>query len=217
MGQLPELLHRPLLVDLVSFLHSDSLLFFLAEKTTAIIMTAVESRYFLRINGHPPPAAVLGLPNQAELDSVEWNTHGDLIVTTTTSILRMSPDSSRQVTLLSDPSETIVSSSVCGRGGPILFGAYLREGKTSYNIWRVDADGSHPKQLTSGKQEALPLCSPDGGSFYYFDFVASRIMKMPINGGVSGTHQGQRSPHRIHARRGELFARRQVDAGDRGD
>src|ERR1017187_9088326 len=52
-GQLPELLHRPLLVDLVSFLHSDSLLFFLAEKTTAIIMTAVESRYFLRINGHP--------------------------------------------------------------------------------------------------------------------------------------------------------------------
>src|ERR1017187_3819131 len=53
-GQLSEFLHRPLLVDLVSFLHSDSLLFFLAEKTTAIIMTAVESRYFLRINGHPP-------------------------------------------------------------------------------------------------------------------------------------------------------------------
>src|ERR1017187_10624386 len=52
-GQLPEFLHRPLPVDLVSFLHSDSLLFFLAEKTTAIIMTAVESRYFLRINGHP--------------------------------------------------------------------------------------------------------------------------------------------------------------------
>jgi hypothetical protein len=25
----------------------------LAEKTTAIIMTALESRYFLRINGHP--------------------------------------------------------------------------------------------------------------------------------------------------------------------
>jgi hypothetical protein len=26
----------------------------LAEKTTSVIMTAVESRYFLRINGHPP-------------------------------------------------------------------------------------------------------------------------------------------------------------------
>ena len=52
-GQLPELLNCPLLVNLISSLHSDSLLFFLAEKTTAIIMTAVESRYFLRINGHP--------------------------------------------------------------------------------------------------------------------------------------------------------------------
>jgi len=31
----------------------------LAEKTTAIIMTAVESRYFLRINGHPQFAAQL--------------------------------------------------------------------------------------------------------------------------------------------------------------
>jgi DNA-binding CsgD family transcriptional regulator len=29
----------------------------LAEKTTAIIMTAVESRYFLRINGHPPKSS----------------------------------------------------------------------------------------------------------------------------------------------------------------
>jgi len=50
-GQLTEFLHRSLLVDLVSFPHSDSLLF-LGRKTTSVIMTAVESRYFLRINGH---------------------------------------------------------------------------------------------------------------------------------------------------------------------
>jgi len=42
-----------LLVDLVSSLHSDSLLFSWQKKTTSVIMTAVESRYFLRINGHP--------------------------------------------------------------------------------------------------------------------------------------------------------------------
>jgi len=52
-GELAEFLHSSLLVDLVSFPHSDSLLFFLAEKTTSVIMTGVESRYFLRINGHP--------------------------------------------------------------------------------------------------------------------------------------------------------------------
>src|SRR5260370_39081073 len=74
-------------------------------------------------------------------------------------------------------------SSVCGRGGPILFATAGREGKNSLNIWRVDADGSRSKQLTSGKQDGLPLCSPDGASFYYGDFATSRIMKMPIDGG----------------------------------
>ncbi len=127
--------------------------------------------------------ALSGLPNQAELRGVGWDSHGELLVTTTTSILRMSPDGSRQTTLLSDPSETIYWSSVCPRGGPILFSTYLRDGKTSYNIWRVDANGSRPKQLTSGKDEEWPLCSPDGASFYYEDNATSWIMKMPIDGG----------------------------------
>ncbi len=130
------------------------------------------------------PAAVPGLPNQAEVRGVGWDVHGDLIVTTTTSILRIAHDGSRQLALLSDPSERIVGSSVCDRGGPILFSTNLREGKTSINIWRVDADGSRAAQLTSGKQDTLPVCSPDGASFYYVDGATNWVMKMPINGGA---------------------------------
>ena len=133
--------------------------------------------------GNAALEAVPGLPNQSEVHGVSWDSHGDLLVTTTTSILRMSPDGSRQATLLSDPSETIQWSSVCGRGGPILFSTYLREGKTTTNIWRVEADGSRPKQLTNGKNEGFPICSPDGTSFYYVDNATTRIMRMPINGG----------------------------------
>jgi serine/threonine protein kinase/Tol biopolymer transport system component len=128
------------------------------------------------------PAAVPGLPNQAVVQNVDWNVHGDLIVTTTTSILRMSPDGSRQATILSDPIETIQGSSVCDRGGPILFSTQLREGKLTTNVWRIDADGSHPKQLTNGKDDESPLCSPDGASFYYADGVTFQIMKMPVDG-----------------------------------
>jgi Tol biopolymer transport system component len=133
--------------------------------------------------GNAVPVTVPGLPNQADVKSVDWDSHRDLIVTMATSILRISPDGSRQTTLLSDPSEMIQSSSVCGRGGPILFSTYLREGKTAYNIWRVDSDGSSPKQLTSGKDDENPRCLPDGTSFYYYDAVVLRIMKMPIDGG----------------------------------
>ena len=53
--------------------------------------------------GKGAPAMVAGLPNQAVVQSADWDTRGDLLVTTTNSILRMSPDGSRQTTLLSDP------------------------------------------------------------------------------------------------------------------
>ncbi|MFZ0038523.1 MAG: hypothetical protein WAK91_13930, partial [Candidatus Acidiferrales bacterium] len=135
------------------------------------------------VTGKGAPTSISSLPNRAVIQGVNWNTQGDLIVTTTTSILRMSADGSRQASLLSDPSETIYASSVCGRSGVILFAAHLREGKTTTNIWRIEADGSRPKQLTSGKDEEFPLCSPDGASFYYFDRATFQTMKMAINGG----------------------------------
>jgi Tol biopolymer transport system component len=59
-----------------------------------------------------------------------------------------------------------------------------RQGKTTINIWRVNADGTHSKQLTSGKDDELPVCSPDETSFYYVDSAAGRIMKMSTEGGA---------------------------------
>ena len=130
------------------------------------------------------PVMVPGLPNQADVKVVDWDSHGDVIVTMANSILRMSPDGGHQTTVLSDPLETIQSSSVCGGGGPILFSTYLREGKTVQNIWRVDSDGSNPKQLTTGKEDGNPRCLPDGKSFYYYDAVLLQIKKVPIAGGT---------------------------------
>jgi Tol biopolymer transport system component len=142
-----------------------------------------DSVFLQPLSGKAAPVAVRGLPNQAEVRNVAWDAQGNLIVTTATSILRMSPDGSRQTTILNDPSESITLASVCSRGGPILFGTAGREGKTTTNIWRVEADGSRPRQLTSGKQDFWPLCSPDGASFYYEDYALFRVMKMAIDGG----------------------------------
>ncbi len=143
-----------------------------------------DSVFLQPLNSRAAPVAVRGLPNQSEIRSVAWDRQGNLIVTTATSILRMSPDRSRQTTILNDPAESIALSSVCGGGGPILFSTTGREGKNTTNIWRVDADGSRPKQLTSGKQDFWPLCSPDGGSFYFEDYAVFRVMKMAIDGGT---------------------------------
>ena len=134
--------------------------------------------------GNGSPVQLPGLPNQATVAGVDWDGSGNLIVTTTTAILRLKPDGSQQTTVLSDPSAAMLGSSVCRNSGPILLDWYLREGKTTENIWRVDANGSHPQQLTNGKYETLPLCSPDGKWAYFSDETTSRVMRVPTGGGT---------------------------------
>jgi serine/threonine protein kinase/Tol biopolymer transport system component len=129
--------------------------------------------------GNGLPVIVPGLP-KGRVNAVGWDSHGDLIVTLPDAILRMSPDGSRQTTLLRDPPRELHSSSVCGRSGPILFSTFDLL-KTTTNIWRLDTDGSRPKQLTNGKNEDWPICSADGNWFYYW--TETGIMKMPIEGG----------------------------------
>src|SRR5258708_32765303 len=80
-----------------------------------------DSVFLQPLSGKAAPVAVRGLPNQAEVRNVAWDTLGNLIVTTATSILRISRDGSRQTTIFNDPSESITLASVCSRGGPFLF------------------------------------------------------------------------------------------------
>ena len=149
-----------------------------------------DSVHVQTLGANGSPIQVPGVPNQATVRGVGWDSGGNLIVTTSTSMLRLSSDGSQQTTLLSDPSATMGWSSACRNGGPILMQSYLREGKTTINIWSVDADGSHPQQLTNGKDEEYPLCSPDGKWAYYFDEATSRIMRVPIDGGTSELVEG---------------------------
>jgi serine/threonine protein kinase/Tol biopolymer transport system component len=37
------------------------------------------------------------------------------------------------------------------------------------NIWKSDADGGNPVQLTHGQRDQFPMCTPDGKSFFYWD------------------------------------------------
>ena len=156
-----------------------------------------DSVYVQPLAANGTPAQVPGLPNQAGVQSVAWDAHGNLLVTTRNSVVRMSLDGSQQATLVSDPSATLLGSSVCGNGGPILLNWSLKEGKTSNNIWRVDADGSHPKQLTTGKDDQTPVCALDGKSLYYLENVTNRVMKIPIDGGSAELVPGSAIPYSI--------------------
>jgi len=117
------------------------------------------------------------------VQSIGWDAQGNLLVTAASSILQLCNDGKPATVLTGGSTERMFTSSVCPNGGPILLSTLGREGKKTLNMWRVNADGAHTKQLTAGKDDQLPLCSPDGKSFYDTDNVAYGPSR-PIDGGT---------------------------------
>jgi eukaryotic-like serine/threonine-protein kinase len=144
-----------------------------------------ESVVLLPGSGHGNPVLVAGIPTNENVRQVLWDKDGNLLVVSSHAILRTSPDGNHQTTILTDPNAMISGSAACSNGGPILLSWYSRDGGNSTNIWRVDADGSHPKQLTHGIDDELPGCSPDGKWLYYADNTKNyEIYREPIEGGT---------------------------------
>ena len=67
--------------------------------------------------------------------------------------------------------------------GHLIFSA-APETKTEAHIFRADADGGNMKELTRGKFDTAPVCSPDSKTVFYGD-ADSKIEKVAIEGGAS--------------------------------
>jgi eukaryotic-like serine/threonine-protein kinase len=145
-----------------------------------------ESVVLLPGSGHGNPTTVAGIPTSENVRQVLWDKDGNLLVVSSHAILRTSPDGNHQTTILTDPNAMITGSAACPNGGPILLSWYARDGGNHTDIWRVDTDGAHPKQLTHGIDDELPGCSPDGKWLYYADNTKNyEIYRQPIEGGTS--------------------------------
>ena len=60
-----------------------------------------------------------------------------------------------------------------------------RVGKGAQKIWRVDSGGGNLKQISNGKTDSFPVCSPDAKWVYYLDGGTGHMMRVPIDGGES--------------------------------
>jgi len=160
------------------------------KSVVAIQRETSDSVVMLPSTGVGTPSPVAGLPNQAQIRGLDWDGKGNLIVALRTSIVRIPAGGTQMTTVLSDPNASIHSASFCAPDGPIFISWLYKEGHTTQNIWRVEADGTHPKQLTSGKEDYLPLCSPDRKWVYYTDFEGFAIKRVPFDGGAEETVPG---------------------------
>ena len=112
---------------------------------------------------------------------VQWTGDGKLLVSDGQKITRVDPDGQNQTVLVSDPAAVIVGFSPCGNRYLVLSWAFHQG--NAIVLWRTNADGSAPRQLTSRFFDMSPVCSPDGKWVYYLDRTVNRVMRVPVDGG----------------------------------
>ena len=132
--------------------------------------------------GEPRP--LLSQSNEFDnWSALRWGADGNLLVSNTGRLLKMGTDGKNQTQLLADSSAVILAPSSCGTNYLVLEWAF--HGTNSRSIWRTNADGSNPVNLTGGKLDFSPVCSPDQKWVYYLDRGpghASRVSRVPLDG-----------------------------------
>jgi Tol biopolymer transport system component/DNA-binding winged helix-turn-helix (wHTH) protein len=95
----------------------------------------------------------------------------------------MNSDGSNQRDLTS-PGYVDSALAVSKDGRYIVFHSSRSEG---FDIWRMDANGDHPTQLTFGKKNYQPTISPDSRSIYYksWETGIGELRRISIDGGES--------------------------------
>jgi len=89
--------------------------------------------------------------------------------------------------------------------GSIIFASYA-SGKP--HIWRIDKNGSNPKQLTNGVYEDWPDVSPDGKWVIYHsaELKGDRIWRVSIDGSSPSLLSDKAARHPVFSPDGKLIA-----------
>jgi serine/threonine protein kinase len=148
--------------------------------------------------GGGTPVLVPGIARNAQIVSeVSWRDEGELLVSQGSQLLQIATDGTHPLTLMSDPTLGIHAAVSCGPGRYLVFSWYGRHGRSGGTLWRIDADGANPQQLTEGKDDDNPLCSPDGKWVYFLDHSAFRLMRVPLETGTAEPVPGSALPNPI--------------------
>jgi serine/threonine protein kinase/Tol biopolymer transport system component len=114
-----------------------------------------------------------------------WTRDGRLLYDRDAQLFWVNPDSGAKGDFATEPDSASGDPTACSDGRYIVFAHGLHGSTGSLNLWRADATGGNLKQLSNGKLDSFPVCSPDGKWIYYEDGTARQLMKVPIDGGAA--------------------------------
>ena len=112
---------------------------------------------------------------------VSWTRDGNLLTQQGSAIRVISPAGGLRGEIAAEKDWAAFNPYGCSDGHIVLARGTLKT--LSVSIWRSEADGSGPLRLTEGKNDQLPMCSPDGKTVFYTESPLGAYMKVSIDGG----------------------------------
>jgi Tol biopolymer transport system component len=117
--------------------------------------------------------------------SFSWTRDGQVVVASDSDsgLALVNPESGMKTPLVAQAGARADTPSACP-DGRVVFSSIFSNGNKALNIWRTDTSGGNLKQLSDGKVDTNPVCSPDGRWVFYQDVVnGGRLMKVSVDGG----------------------------------
>jgi TolB protein len=149
------------------------------RKTVATIESATAADLWVAAAGDAARARQITAGARA-MNGLAWLASGALVYADFDGDLFSVQEDGSKRTLLTPGQNADELPATCGDGRFIVFIAARNE---KLNVWRVDADGSNPVQLTDEAFLYNPDCSPDGKSVLYTRVNDATEWQVPIQSG----------------------------------
>jgi eukaryotic-like serine/threonine-protein kinase len=177
------------------------------------LIAATESKYVFSLGVAPAsrPDEVKPVQLMSHLNIWQWNwmPDGKLIIPQGGDVKAVDLGGGETV-LLSDKAGAPNQSAPCGTKY-LVYRKFAAPGTASINLWRADASGANPVQLTNGRNEQYPTCSPDGKWVYYVSIPENMALKrVSIDGGNPETVNSEPSADYNLSRDGKYLAQLDV-------
>ncbi|HTP69087.1 MAG TPA: protein kinase [Dongiaceae bacterium] len=156
-------------------------------KTIVAIQSKV--RFTLGVAPAQDPDQLHNIPLASQILPWRWSWMSvDRLLVPQAGTLKAVKADGAESTVFSDQKHVADQVTVCGSAQTIVFRQVAHDGGVSANLWRIDANGTNQKQLTSGLNDQEPACDAAGKWVYYIDNVDNRYVKrVSLDGGSPET------------------------------
>jgi Tol biopolymer transport system component len=161
----------------------------LASDGRSLVTTQSQFKYEVSLAPAESPDALQPVQLSSHLMIWRWSwTPDDRLVFPQGGDIRILDPKGGERVLLSDKSHIPDQVAVCGNGRYIVYRQLGKANKTAENLWRMDANGSNPTQLTFGHNETDAKCALDDKWVYYVDAADNfQPKRVPLEGGTPET------------------------------